>query len=127
MVVFTASGAGSVTDHWSESFGAPPEDAQNDYMNTQVDVAGGAYTFKTYRDLVTSDPNVEDYQFETFEPLEMQWVANENTAELKKHNKAGEFTLTFSPDGTTAMIEDNSSTILAASAFTAATWAALMM
>ena len=26
MVVFTASGFGSVTDHWSKFFGAPPED-----------------------------------------------------------------------------------------------------
>ena len=77
MVVFTAAGDGLVTDHWSKFFGAPPDDAQNDYMNTQVDVSGGSYTFTTYRDLVTSDPNEEDYQFTTFEPLEMQWVANE--------------------------------------------------
>ena len=57
----------------------------------------------------------------------MQWVVNENTAELKKHNKDGDFTLTISQDGSTAAIEDNSSAYLAASAFTAATWAALMM
>ena len=38
MVVFTGSGPGTVTDHWSTGWGAPPEDAQNDYMNTQVTI-----------------------------------------------------------------------------------------
>ena len=128
MVVFSASGFGSVTDHWSKSIGAPPEDKQNDYMNTQVDISGGSYTFTTYRDLVTSDPNGEDYQFETFDPLDMQWVVNENTAELKKHNKAGSFTLTISQDGTSAVIEeDDSSFYLGASAIALASWATLMM
>ena len=96
-------------------------------MNTQVDVAGGAYTFTTYRDLVTSDPNDEDYQFDTLEPLEMQWVVNENTAEMKKHTKDGEFTLTISQDGSSAVIQEDSSVFLTASAFSVATWAALMM
>ena len=71
-----------MTDHWSKFIGVPPEDAQNDYMNTQVDVSGGSYTFTTYRELVTSDPNEEEYQFTTFEPLEMQWVVNTKTAEM---------------------------------------------
>ena len=57
----------------------------------------------------------------------MQWVVNENTADMKKHTKDGEFTLTISQDGSSAVIQEDSSAFLSASAFTVATWAALMM
>ena len=127
MVVFTAAGDGTVSDHWSTNWGVPPEDAQNDYMNTQVQKDGGSYVFTTYRDLVTSDPNEEDYQFDTKEPLEMQWVVNTETAEMKKHTDAGDFILTFGPEGTTAGIEEDSSSYITTSALAVATWAALIM
>ena len=99
MVRFVGSGGGSVEDLWSKFYGSPDRDVQDDYQNTQVVKNGGSYTFTTYRELVTSDPNNEDYQFNNNDPKEMQWVANVNTSDLKKHTHDGEFTLSFASDG----------------------------
>ena len=82
MVRFVGGGDGSVEDLWSKFYGKPLTDAQNDYQNTQVVKSGGSYMFTTYRELKTSDPNGEDYQFETNEDLDMQWVVNDKTSEL---------------------------------------------
>ena len=79
------------------------------------------------------NPNREDYQFETYEPLDMTWVINEDTGKLRKHTKEGYFTLTISEtqDGMpqTALVaaEDGSSVYLGASALAMTSLAALIV
>ena len=83
--------------------------------------SGSSYKFTTYREFVTSDPNGEDYQFETEEPLEMQWVVNEDTSDLKKHTKTGDFTLNFETG-----IEDSAQYGISATLAAVAAWAMLI-
>ena len=101
----------------------PALDQQDDYQNTVVTQADGSYTFVTYRELVTSDPNGEDFQFDGVESLQMQWVTSSTTADFVKHDLAGQYTLSLAGG---AAGEDSASYI-AATVAALACWAATVM
>ena len=61
IVRFIGSGDGVVQDMWSNFYWAPDEDKQQDYYDTEVIKDGTSYLFTTYRDIITSDPNNEDF------------------------------------------------------------------
>ena len=86
---------------------------------------GGSYSFSTYRELETSDPNTEDFMFYNTDPKEMQWVANVDTSELKKHTNVGDFTLSFAADGS-VMLEDSAQYGISAAIAGVVAWAMMM-
>ena len=95
LVSFHGRGSGDVNDLWSSFYGEPDIDAQNDYECTNS-VSDGWYTFECYRDLQTSDPNEEDFQFtQCHQNMEMAWVGLTTSAEMAKHDVNNFFTLSL--------------------------------
>merc|ERR1719198_1742650 len=95
MVSFHGRGSGDVLDLWSRFYGAPDIDDQQDYDCTSSE-SGGWYTFECYRDLQTSDPKDDDYQFTVCEQnMEMAWVGLTTSSDMRKHDINNFFTLSL--------------------------------
>ena len=62
MVSFHGRPNDNVLDLYAYFYGEPTVDDQNDYECSSSE-AGGWWTFECYRDLQTSDPNDQDYQY----------------------------------------------------------------
>ena len=72
IVFFPGSATDDLKDLWSTYYGNPPEDSNNDYVDTVKSQENGNHVYTTYRLLDTGDP--EDAVIECGKIHQYSWV-----------------------------------------------------
>ena len=97
MVVFQGKDEGILLDLWSETYTTPSVDESNNYEIESTTLVDEIYNFIAYRDFDTGDEQ-QDFSIACGKDHLFQWVGNNQTAELMKHNVKDEFTLQIDKD-----------------------------
>ena len=71
MIIFTASGDGSIVDAYSTEYGAPLADDTDNMEDISIVNENGVYTFTAYRKLDTGDS--QDYVMTLDQEMPFMW------------------------------------------------------
>ena len=85
MVVFQGKDDGVLLDLWSETYRTPSIDETSNYEIESVTLENSTYNFIAYRDFDTGD-EAQDFVIGCGKNHTFEWVGNNQTAELQKHN-----------------------------------------
>ena len=103
MVMFSKDG---VKDLWSEGYGIPSTDSENNYVNTMQAVDNDVVTITTFRSRETGD-SAQDFQFDSCGTShEFQWAANTDSSSMVKHNKIGNIRIDLDEDCNVIVLGD---------------------
>lgn len=94
MLIFQATGSGTVTDAYSKDYAAPPPDKIQNLEDISIVIEGGVYTFTCYRDLDTGDS--QDYVITLDQEMPLIWAELTTSASMRIHSDRGVSSLTIS-------------------------------